>query len=219
MMSKPKEIAGYPGAGYELIYWGNDDASPQEAAMLWQTTEVSADMLLARGKWKGFQWKAIGVGIQGGYAVIWLGDKSDKNNPVLPQLVKPSGNETLAKNPKENADLQSVNNKVDKIKPEKKRAKPGFEENQKVADNRSDPVAPGNEDKPRYYLIVASVKTSLYTKDELRRFKSKGFPDACVLKSPGMYRIALMSYESESKAQQKLRELKGQFPDIWVYKK
>jgi len=83
MKSKPREITGYPGDGYELIYWGEENATAVEAAELWRDVEASADMILSRSKWKAYQWKAIGVGIKDGYAVYSTGSGKYNFNSVL----------------------------------------------------------------------------------------------------------------------------------------
>jgi len=210
MKIKPKEITGYPGFGYELIYWGEEQAMPADAFNLWQQTDASADMILGRGKWKGYQWNALGVGIKEGYALIWLGDKKDKSSPELLKQAVPHAQKPKAKLPEKQLAGRKENSEG--------KADTSFKGKDAIS-NRSNPAIPGKENNPRYYLIVASVKTAKFTNDELRRFKAKGYPDAVILKSEKMYRIALMSFDTEQMAKSKLDELKGTFPDIWIYRK
>lgn len=210
MKLKPKEIAGYQGFGYELIYWGEEKATPSDAFEMWQQTNASADMILGHGKWKGYQWKALGVGMKDGYAMLWLGDKPDKILTTIVPPVEPLSQKSIEK--------EAGKQQIEKKGKAARKADTTLRKNES-ANNHSDPVKPGAENKPRYYLVVASVKEAVFTKDELRRFKAKGFPDAVILNSGTMFRIALMSYETEQKAKIKLDELKGNFPDIWIYRK
>lgn len=206
MKSKPKEITGYPGNGYELIYWGEDNATPADAASLWQKVDASSDMILSRGKWKNYQWKAIGVGIKDGYAVLWLGDKPDvlqkESQSITPQPVakkaavsKPAAKEIKATNtepvakPKEAVTTAEVNK----------------------------PTSEGTVTK--YYLIVASVKTPEAAKPELKRIIAKGYPNAYILEGESVYRIAIESFDNNKQASKRLFELKQDFPGIWIFKK
>ncbi len=195
MKIKPREITGYPGYGYELIYWGEEKATPIDAAGLWQQTEASADMILSRGKWNSYHWKALGVGIKNGYAILWLGEKTDKNSDV-----NPIKNTTIAKIPSENNDT-SVKSKDDE-----------GAMNEVNADQ-------SDELNTKYYLIVSSVKTAESAKSELKRVKSKGYPEAVILANGSVYRISLGSFDTIKKAKTKLKVYKNVFPDIWVYKK
>jgi cell division septation protein DedD len=206
MKSKPKEITGYPGNGYELIYWGEDNATPADAAALWQKVDASSDMILCRGKWKNYQWKALGVGIQGGYAVLWLGDKADvphkENQPLVEKAVtkepivsKPVTKETKAT--KTHAEDMPKEIVLDE------------EVRSQVVDNSA----------PKYYLIVGSVKTPEAAKPELKRIKAKGYPNAYILEGESVYRITIESFDNNKQASKRLFELKQDFPGIWIFKK
>ncbi len=74
---KAEEIIGYPGKAYEITYWSNVEDAPRQILSFWREHEVSADLLLNRAQWESFSWKAIGVGIEDGYAVVWLGQDID----------------------------------------------------------------------------------------------------------------------------------------------
>jgi hypothetical protein len=209
MTSKPKEITGYPGNGYELAYWSEDQATPTDAITLWQQANASADMILSRGKWKGFNWKAIGVGIKDGYAVLWLGDKTDKtaaNQTVIKTTsVQPQKNEkdtTKLVLPKEEKPVNTETVVVTK-------------ENIK---NDTEIQKPSESPATKYYLIVLSTKNPETANSELNRIKSSGYPDAFILNSSAGYRIALAYYDTPKKAAAKVNELKSTFVGIWVLK-
>ncbi|MEI8046402.1 MAG: SPOR domain-containing protein [Bacteroidota bacterium] len=210
MKSKPKEIAAYPGNGYELIYWGEEKAIPGEALDLWQQLTASSEMILNRGKWKGYQWKAIGVGIKEGYAILWLGDKPDKTtSDMLPK------NSTAVK--KDSAVVVSQSD-VSQRK-ENETGKPGNAVKQNEVSDKEAPInPPGNKSGTKYYLVVMSLKNAESADSELARIKSMGYPGAFILKSETGYRIALASYDTPQKAASKARELKSEFPTAWVLK-
>jgi hypothetical protein len=200
MKLKPREITGYPGNGYELIYWGEDKATPADAAELWKQVEASSDMILSRGKWKKYLWKAIGIGIKDGYAVLWLGDKAD--NKVA-----------LSKNEKlpavEQAELKKPIPSAEKSILQTKESDPNEEPKITAAENSS----------PKFYLIAASVKTAKDAQKELKSIQAKGYPDAYILADSSPYRIALESFENNKLASKRMFELKKDFPDIWIFKK
>jgi hypothetical protein len=205
MTSKPKEITGYTGNGYELAYWGEDKATPTDASTMWQQANASADMILSRGKWKGFNWKAIGVGIKDGYAVLWLGDKTDKTTSVK-NVVANVGDQT----PKKEADTlgiaQAQGYEIEKA--DKKN------NNQSVAGTTTTQLGSGT----KYYLIVLSTKNSEIANSELNRIKAGGYPDAFIMNSAAGYRIALTYCDTPKKAATKVNELKNTFLGIWVLK-
>lgn len=226
MKSKPREITGYPGDGYELIYWGEDNATPAEAAALWKQVSASSDMILSQAKWSGYQWKAIGVGIKSGYAVLWLGDTDNTNGNGSSSVAQPAEQKTIPK-------PESVSKTQD---PEKKTTKPEAVtkslETQKKSTVPETPVkqkevVPSQEikEKPvtaigsQFYLIVGSFKEIEAANSELKKVRLKGYPAAFILFQEPLYRIALASFEQSEKAYKMKNELKETFPGIWIFKK
>jgi hypothetical protein len=210
MKSKPKEITGYPGNGYELIYWGEDKATPADAAELWKQVGASSDMILCRGKWKNYQWKAIGIGIKDGYAVLWLGDKADKK-------VSLTQDENLVKVPQSHAEEISA---AKMPATEAKTTRPESALQPKVAEGKEEPNNPSaGKSSPKFYLIAASNKSADEAQTSLKRVKAKGYPDAYILGNVSPYRITIESFENNKLASKRLYELKKDFPDIWILKK
>jgi hypothetical protein len=76
MNEKPKEITGYKGKGWEMVYSSGEEARATEAFDLWISLDVTKDYLLNTGKWLK-PWKAIGIGFFGEYACVWFGDTDD----------------------------------------------------------------------------------------------------------------------------------------------
>lgn len=79
MWSKPKEITSYKGYGYEIAYAEDIEylANAVDALEGWKTSKSHNAVILNQGKWKK-KWNAIGIGINGSYAVIWFGNELDK---------------------------------------------------------------------------------------------------------------------------------------------
>lgn len=82
MTSKPQELTTYPGLGYEIAFWESVDAIPEIVLNLWKSSAASNDLILNRNIWEGKNWNAFGVGMLEGYAVVWFGEKPEKEEGV-----------------------------------------------------------------------------------------------------------------------------------------
>ena len=78
MWDKPKEIAGYESAGYEIAYYSSAGASAAEGLEGWKKSSGHNPLLINSDSWSKIEWKGIGVGIYGPYAVVWFGEMEDK---------------------------------------------------------------------------------------------------------------------------------------------
>ncbi|NVO18195.1 MAG: SPOR domain-containing protein [Bacteroidetes bacterium] len=221
MNVKPFEITGYQGLGFELVYWDEGTASANEAYGLWTQVDASRDMILNTGKWQFRAWKAMGVGIRDGYAVIWLGDKPD-----LPANIGICGKDTL---------IQIRKDAAANIKPQtrKEEAKPANKELAKVIPTKAGEKKPAqnldiaaNTKKAdvtvpagnHFFVIVASAKTEELAMQKIKELKSQGYTDAFLLPSSERFRVSLGSYSSEHDAKVKIKEMKYRFPDCWLFK-
>lgn len=81
MWNKPRELSSYPGNGYELGYATSAQASPLAALNAWKNSSGHNAVLTNAGSWSA-TWKAIGIGIKGGHAVVWLGREDDPAGPA-----------------------------------------------------------------------------------------------------------------------------------------
>lgn len=96
MWSKPKEIAGYTGGSYENIYWTSAPLSPGMVIGFWENRPGERELILEQKDWKNSKWKAMGVGMYGGFAAVWLGDRSFENDGIEPCAVGNAGNGAAA---------------------------------------------------------------------------------------------------------------------------
>jgi uncharacterized protein YkwD len=77
MWSKPRELTSYQGNGFEISYWSSSDALADGALNSWKKSNGHNPVIVNSGIWKD-AWKAIGIGIQGSYALVWFGNEVDK---------------------------------------------------------------------------------------------------------------------------------------------
>lgn len=86
MWSKPRELTTYKGNGYEIAsgYKGGFDSSYSDsntsaaiALDCWKGSAGHNAVILNQSSWKDMHWKAIGIGIFKGYAVVWFGEEYD----------------------------------------------------------------------------------------------------------------------------------------------
>jgi len=79
MWTKPKEIAGYTGEGYEIAFYSSAGAQPFESLEGWKQSAGHNPLLINSGIWQKVQWKAIGIGIYRNYSVVWFGATEDSS--------------------------------------------------------------------------------------------------------------------------------------------
>lgn len=82
MTLKPKELTGYKYKAWEVVYYGGEAATAEDAFELWKEIALMNDYLLNTGKWTK-QWSAIGVGIYGEYACVWFGEGPDHYSAAI----------------------------------------------------------------------------------------------------------------------------------------
>lgn len=77
MWDKPRELTDYPGNGFENAAEGGGSLGPAQALDLWKGSPAHNAVMLNKGTWANLTWNAVGVGISGGYAVLWFGEETD----------------------------------------------------------------------------------------------------------------------------------------------
>lgn len=77
MWDKPLQIANYQGNGYEIAAFYSDSISADMALKMWIKSKGHNDVMLNKGIWKKINFKGIGIGINGNYAVVWFGEYED----------------------------------------------------------------------------------------------------------------------------------------------
>lgn len=78
MWTKPQEIAGYEGNGFEIAYYSSLGASAQEGLDGWKISPGHNPLLINSGTWSNVKWNAIGIGIYKEYGLVWFGELKDE---------------------------------------------------------------------------------------------------------------------------------------------
>jgi uncharacterized protein YkwD len=80
MWNKPKEITGgqYRDAGVEIAYRMPAGVTPEIAMDGWLNSPAHEAVMFERGPWRSANWQAMGVAIDGDYAVAWFGKEPDE---------------------------------------------------------------------------------------------------------------------------------------------
>jgi hypothetical protein len=88
MWNKPRELTSYSGDGYEIAFYSNYPY-PTPAAFAsdilkgWKKSPGHNEIIINLNKWKTSNWKAMGVGVYGEYAVVWFGGETDSQEEPL----------------------------------------------------------------------------------------------------------------------------------------
>jgi hypothetical protein len=77
MWSKPRELTGYHGNGYEIAAATSRQMLPDHALSLWEGSSSHNAVMINAGKWDRLKWNAVGIAISGSYAVVWFGEERD----------------------------------------------------------------------------------------------------------------------------------------------
>ena len=198
---KPKELTGYKGKGYEIIYWENGEVNIDSIIPFWNTIDYFNSFLLNTGKWQDKKWMAIGVGIYQNYAAAWFGDVSEQ--PDSGAVSKP-------------AEIKILN---DTVKPKTVKEKKAIEIKKEVKPVVKAPVVEQSEpDGKRFKIIISSQQPREKSQKLASEMISKGYPDAKVLKSGDKIRVSIAEFSSKSQADSALREIKKTFIDAWILK-
>jgi hypothetical protein len=92
MWSKPRELSSYTGNGYEIASYYSGGMTPEQAVASWKGSPDHLAVIVSSGDWASHPWKAMGVGISGGYACVWFGEIVDPAGP----FPAPVGQQTTA---------------------------------------------------------------------------------------------------------------------------
>jgi len=81
MWDKPKELTSYNATGYEIAHGGVGGyiATAESSLNGWQHSKPHNNVILNKDIWRDDKWNAIGIGIYGGFATIWFGEKKDED--------------------------------------------------------------------------------------------------------------------------------------------
>ena len=209
MWNKPKEITGYGGKAYEVIY--NGGSEPKRIMELWKGSSFYSDILKNSGRYADKDWAAIGIGQYKNVTVVWFGEVEDEEREVE----KCSGaepeydlkNGTIV-TPTQVADTR--NNGVNTLTANDN------DENNNNADADGEKSNTGLE-SGKFYLIYGSYSTEEYANAAVSQLSGQ-FPQARVItmSDSDRYRIALYEYSSKEEAREGQNKLDYTYVGAWV---
>ena len=220
---KPKELTGYNGKGYEIIYWENNPVNIDSIIPFWSSIDYFNSFLLNTGKWQDKKWMALGIGIYENYASAWFGelpDVEDKETTATVSKEQEISGESIK--PKEPVKLADSNRMIKPIKP----AKPIKPKSEKktvapVIVASPDSLKVTEISKPttgRFFIIISSQQPLLKSNQLAAELIGKGYPDAKVLAKDNKVRVSIVELPTKAKADSALREIKKIFIDSWILK-
>lgn len=216
MSNKPKELTGYQGSGYEVVYWSEETATPLAAMELWRSTPISKSVFLNQDKWQARQWKAIGVALSDGYAIVWLGDKPD----ALADFKLCGTDSLVLKGPA--AAVQGGTEKATALQPDQSKVQKQVPETKKLP---NEPVQKISQTKPvteskaeQFYLVIGSFRSEEQAVQRVEELRVKGHKDAAILTGENVFRVTIGEYATREEAQKKLNKLATDFKGMWIFR-
>lgn len=82
MWRKPGELTTYKGSGYEIAFGSNGcsrdyQVTAEDALEGWKSSPQHFAVIINKHIWENSTWRAIGIGIYQGFAVVWFGKELD----------------------------------------------------------------------------------------------------------------------------------------------
>jgi len=78
MWGKPRELTNYTGNGFEISHGTfGYNANAESALKGWKNSSGHNNVIINKSIWADNKWNAIGIGISGGFAVVWFGTAED----------------------------------------------------------------------------------------------------------------------------------------------
>ena len=236
MTSKPSEIIGFRGKGYEIVIAAKKGISTKDLTKLWLTTKATQDFILNKGQWSNRNWQCMGVSIYNGFASIWASDMPDRTSDVaFEKEMARISNTDLAVNSTPKITVQETVQSVTKATPPAKKpiVTRGIEINAPVEKTseqlpqtktakRSETIIeveqPVKESKGTSYFLVHSSYTSIQeAANTIESLKKEGFKNLVMIDARGKYRVALGIYTTEAAAKVALQKNYPRFDQLKIY--
>ena len=236
MTSKPSEIIGFRGKGYEIVITAKKGISTKDLTNLWLDNKATQDFILNKGQWSNRNWQCMGVSIYNGFASIWASDIPDRISDVaFEKEMARISNTDLALNSTPKVDVQETIQPVTKVTlPAKKTfVTRGIEINNPVEKTseqlaqtktakRSETIIeveqPVKESKGTSYFLVHSSYSSIQeAANTIESLKKEGFKNLVMIDVRGKYRVALGIYTTEAAAKVALQKNYPRFDQLKIY--
>lgn len=204
MTTKPEEITGFRGKGYEIVIMAKKGVSTKNLADLWLAATTTEEFLLNAGQGSNRNWQSMGVSIYHGFASIWLSEMPDRITDI-----------PLAKDPTVRIakPTATVPASATSIPEQHVQTKNAYKPDLTVYN-----VKPASQNKGTSYFLVQSSYTSL--QDAMKQFeslKTEGFKNLVMIDARGKYRVALGIYTTEADAIIAMRKNYPRFDKLKIY--
>jgi hypothetical protein len=238
MTSKPSEIIGFRGKGYEIVIAAKKGISVSDLEKLWLNSKATQDFIVNKGQWSNRSWQCMGVSIYNGFASIWASEMPDRMSDVAfeKEMAKIS-NTDLAVNSTPKVTVQETVQQVTKatLPAKKSLVTRGIEINNPVEKTintdqsaqtktvkRSETIIeveqPVKQEKGTSYFLVHSSYSSIQeAANTIESLKKEGFKNLVMIDARGKYRVALGIYTSEAAAKIALRKNYPRFDQLKIY--
>lgn len=218
MTSKPAEITGFRGKGYEIVILAKKGVSAKDLTGLWLNTPTTEEFLMNAGQWTNHNWQSMGISIYHGFASIWLSEMPDRITDI--PLAKDAASRiakaalpvhsvvkvAIAKEPAVPAVATTLPEKHDQTKSAYK------------PDLNVYNVKPSNQTKGTSYFLVQSSYTSLPdAMKQIETLKKEGFQNLVMIDARGKYRVALGIYTTEADAKIAMQKNYPRFDKLKIY--
>jgi hypothetical protein len=241
MTSKPSEIIGFHGKGFEIVVAAKKEISTNDLAKKWLEAKTTQDFILNKGQWSNRNWQCIGISIYNGFASIWASEMPDRMTDVAfeKEVSKITKSEPEVHSTNKNlAAAETVQSATKTNVPAKK---PFLTRGAQVSYNTTgtkvvvpDPTVqnksakktetiieaeiPKDTDKGTSFFLVHSSYTSLEdAMKTIESLKKEGFKNLVMIDARGKYRVALGIYTSETAAKAALRKNSPRFEQLKIY--
>ena len=233
MNSKPSEIIGFRGKGFEIVVALKKEVTGNDINDLWLNATSTHEFLLNTGPWTNRNWQSMGISIYKGYASIWLSElpdriteiplKKDANTKLLAQNTLPTVKTTkptvtvpetktkapLTRGSGSQLSIPSTESVPEEIVQTYSVLKPSQTEAAKSVQS---------PDKATNYYLVHSSYTSLSdAMKTIETLKGEGFPNLVMIDARGKYRVALGIYTTEAAAKTALRKNYPRFDQLKIF--
>jgi len=238
MTSKPSEIIGFRGKGYEIVIAAKKGISANDLEMLWLNSKATQDFIVNKGQWSNRSWQCMGVSIYNGFASIWASEMPDRMSDVafVKEMAKIS-NTDLAVNSTPKVTVQETVQPITKttVPAKKTFVTRGIEINSPVEKTtfteqptqtktvkRSETIIeveqPVKQEKGTSYFLVHSSYSSIQeAANTIESLKKEGFKNLVMIDARGKYRVALGIYFTEAAAKIALRKNYPRFDQLKIY--
>jgi hypothetical protein len=239
MTSKPSEIIGFRGKGYEIVIASKKGVSTNDLLALWLNTKSTQDFIMNKGLWSNRNWQCMGISIYNGFASIWASEMPDRITDV--SFLKEVSTKTTKTEPVTKAvekvpltrgtaqyDVPDIKYNSTEVKDQKPIEQPVTKPSKPVqiepvkGKAKTEPITETvnsvTQDKGTSYFLVHSSYTSL--PDAVKTFESlkkDGFKNLVMIDARGKYRIALGIYTTEAAAVSALHQYSPKFDQLIIY--